>query len=110
MTVSEAHVVVANQGEFVSAKFPNGDTQTLSWDALIRFEIRTNESGPWGWDVWFVLVGAEDEVSFPLGATGQDEVLAKLQEVTGKNHEQLIDGMNCTTNRTFVTWERHAAG
>ena len=108
MTASEAQVVVADQGDFVSAKFPNGDTQTLSWDALIRFEIQTNESGPWGWDVWFVLVGSEDEVSFPLGATGQDEVLAKVQAVTGKDREQLIDGMNCTTDRTFVTWEKHA--
>jgi len=56
--------------------------------------------------VWFVLIGAVDEVSFPLGATGQDEVLEKLCAVTGKSREQLIDGMNCTTNRKFVTWEK----
>lgn len=110
MTASEAQVVVADHGDFVSAKFPNGDTQTLSWDALIRFEIQTNESGPWGWDVWFVLVGVEDEVSFPVGATGQDEVMARVQAVTGKDREQLIDGMNSTASRTFVTWEKPAQG
>ena len=109
MVDSEAHVVVTDHGEFVSAQFPNGMTQTLSWSELIRFEIHTNDSGPWRWDVWFVLVGSQDEVSFPLGATGEDDVLARLESVTGKPRSQLIDGMNSTENRTFVTWEKTAA-
>lgn len=78
----------------------------MSWSELVRFEVRTNDSGPWGWDVWFVLVGDRDEVSFPLGATGEDDVLAKVESETGQSRSDLIDGLNCTDNRTFVTWER----
>ncbi len=106
MTESEAQVVVQDHGDFVSALFPDGATHTLSWSDLVRFEIQTNDSGPWGWDVWFVLVGARDKVSFPLGATGEDDVLARVENVTGKLRNDLIDGMNCTENRTFVTWEK----
>jgi len=107
LTESEAQVLVADHGDFVSSVYPNGTIQTLSWKDLIRIEIQTNDTGPWDWDVWFVLVGTKDEVSFPLGATGQEEVLAKLETVTGAEREQLIAGMNCTTDRTFVTWERY---
>ena len=110
LTESEAQVLVKDHGDFVSTRFPNGESETLSWSELVRFEIRTDDSGPWGWDVWFVLVGDMDEVSFPLGATGQDEIFAKLELVTGKDRDQLIDGMNSTTNQTFVTWEKQSAG
>lgn len=108
LTNSESQVVVEDHGEFASAIFPNGKTQTLSWGDLIRFEIRTNDSGPWGWDVWFVLVGTRDELSFPLGASGEDDVLTKVEKVTGNSRNDLIDGMNCTENRTFVTWQKAA--
>ena len=106
MADTEAQVLVQDHGDFVSALFPDGVSQTLSWRDLVRFEIHTNDSGPWGWDVWFALVGNKESVSFPLGATGQEAALEKLQAVTGKDRGQLIDGMNCTENRTFVTWER----
>ena len=109
MADSEAQVLVRDHGDFVSAKFPDGESQTLSWSELTRFEIQTNDSGPWGWDVWFVLVGARDSVSFPLGATGEDDILARVEVVTGKSRRDLIDGMDCTENRTFITWEKAAS-
>jgi hypothetical protein len=108
MADSEAQVLVQDHGDFVSAMFPNGETQTLSWSDLTRFEIQTNDSGPEGWDVWFVLIGARDRVSFPHGATGEDGILARIEKVTGKSRRDLIDGMNCTENCTFITWEKAA--
>ncbi len=108
MTESETQVLVQDHGDFVSARFPDGTSHTLSWADLVRFEIHTNDSGPWGWDVWFALVGSKETVSFPMGATGEEEALEKLQSVTGKDRSQLIDGMNCTDNQTFVTWERRS--
>lgn len=110
MTESESQVLVKDHGDFVSTQFPDGATQTLSWSDLVRFEIQTNDSGPCGWDVWFVLIGARDRISFPLGATGEDDVLAKAEGVTGKSRRDLIDGMNCTENRTFITWEKQTRG
>ena len=106
---SESRSLVKDHGNFVSSTYPSGDSQTLSWKDLIRVEVRTNDSGPWGWDVWWVLSGSEDEVSFPLGATGQDDILDKLQAVTGAERDQLIQGMNCTSNRTFVCWHKGGA-
>lgn len=110
MPESEATVFVQDHGDFVSATFPNGETQTLSWTDLVRFEIQTNDTGPWGWDVWFVLVGSRDRVTFPLGASGEDDILAKLESETGKSRSDLIGGMNCGENRVFVTWEKLASG
>jgi len=106
---SESTVLVKDHGAFVSSIFPNGETQTLSWKDLLKVEVHTNRSGPWGWDVWWVLSGAADEVEFPLGATGQDKILEKLQLVTDVERSQLVQGMNCTSNRTFLCWERGGA-
>ncbi len=105
----ESTVLVEDHGEFVSSVFPSGETQTLSWKDLVRVEVRTNDSGPWGWDYCWVLLGAKDEVAFPLGATGQDKILAKLQSLTDSDQEQFYQGANCTSNQTFVCWERGGA-
>ena len=109
MTESESQVVVEDHGEFVSAKFPDGTSQTLSWSDICRFQVETNDSGPGGWDVWFRLIGARDELAFPLGATGEDSAFERLESVTGKPRSELIDGMNCTENKVFVTWRRDSA-
>lgn len=106
---SESEVLVQDHGTFVSSVFPNGETQTLLWSDLDRVEVRTNDSGPWGWDVWWVLSGSRDEVAFPLGATGQDEVLDKVQVVTNVDKNRLSQGMNCTQNATFLCWQRGGA-
>ena len=102
--MTESEVVVEDHGDFVSARFPDGTSQTLSWHDLCRFQVETNDSGPWGWDVWFRLIGTEDELAFPLGATGEDGVFERLEGVTGRPKNELIDGMNCTDNKVFVTW------
>ena len=101
----ERDVTVTDHGEFVTSQFPNGSTQSLSWRDLERVEIRTNDSGPWGADVWWVLIGKRDECSFPQGATGEPELFSKLQNLPTFDNAQFIEAMKSTGNATFICWQ-----
>jgi hypothetical protein len=63
--------------------------------------VVTNDSGPWGQDVWFVIEGArEGGCRFPLGATGEQAALERLLKLPGFE----LRGMNCTENFIFECW------
>jgi hypothetical protein len=64
--------------------------------------VETNESGPWGADLWWLLNDrrGETKVAFPQMATGEDAVLDRLHRLP----EFEIRGMNSTQNGRFVCW------
>ena len=64
--------------------------------------MQTNDTGPVGIDVWFILISNSCGVLFPLGATGDKEALNCLENLPGFE----MKGMNCTSNETFTCWER----
>jgi len=102
---TEEEVVVCFDEQHISAKFPDGSQQASYWANLTKVEVHTNDTGPWGADVWFVLHSPEGECSFPLGASGCTEAINRLQK---SPHFQL-KGMNSTSNDSFVCWERSNA-
>lgn len=91
----------------VSAAFPNGDCQSVSWESISCVAIETNDSGPWGADVWWLLEGSQGVVSYPQGASGDEALLQELpSRLPGFRHEPVIQAMGCTYNARFVCWER----
>ena len=105
----ESQIVVTDQGGFVTSQFPSGRRQSVSWRELRRVEIRTNDSGPWGADVWWALIGERDECLYPQGATGEVELMRKLQGLPDFDNEQFISAMRSTDNATFVCWRKRNA-
>ncbi len=65
--------------------------------------VETNDSGPWGMDVWWVLLDKTEKlgVAYPLGAEGEDDVLARLQSLPGFE----VKGMDSTKNARFLCWQ-----
>lgn len=101
----QVHVTWNDAG--VSALFPTGEHQTIAWAAVRTVAIETNDSGPWGADVWWLLEGAETRVAYPQGATGDEEMLKELpRRFPGFNDESVIRAMGCTSNARFVCWQR----
>ena len=91
----------------VSVKFPSGEIQTIAWGAVSRVAIETNDSGPWGADVWWLLEGCKSRVAYPQAATGDEEMLEELpRRFPGFSQEAVIRAMGCTDNARFVCWER----
>ena len=67
-----------------------------------RTFLETNDSGPWGADVWWLLNdnNGQTKVAFPQGSSGEQAVLARLERLSGFE----IKGMNSMVNARFKCW------
>ncbi|MCA9075570.1 MAG: hypothetical protein KDA93_11095 [Planctomycetaceae bacterium] len=103
----EASFVVTCDEESVVCQRPNGDKKQVRWDDLRAVLIETNDTGPWGTDVYWLLVGrdAQSGCVVPQGATGEEALLTQLQQLPGFDNEALIEAMGSTENQKFLCWE-----
>jgi hypothetical protein len=102
VTVDERHVV---------CRRPSGEEEIVTWHDLDAVIVETNDTGPWGVDVWWLLVSRDGLTgcAIPQGATGEEALLEALQSLPGFDNENLIAAMSCTDNRKFLCWRRSAA-
>ena len=70
--------------------------------------IETNDTGPWGADVWWLLFGPDDRLAlaYPQGATGEDSMLDYLSSLPGFDHMKMTEAMQSTSNAVFPVWRR----
>jgi hypothetical protein len=85
---------------------PGGLVERLSWTELRAVLLETNASGPWGVDVYWVLVGERGGCVVPLDAAGGEGLLEHLQKLPGFDNESVIQAMACCEVNRFVCWER----
>jgi len=105
----ERAVVVTDADGMITAVYPNGERQSVAWDDLTSIEVHTNDSGPWGADVWLVLRSASGTCSYPQGATGDEDMIPKYQALRGFDNDALIRAMSSTSNQPFICWSRERA-
>jgi hypothetical protein len=103
----ERQVCVDFNDQGISATYPDGRTETIDWAAVERIAIETNDSGPWGADVWWLVEGERTRCAYPQGATGDPEALAEYpKRFPGFSDAKVIEAMGCTSIARFVCWER----
>jgi hypothetical protein len=87
-----------------------GGIQSIALDELCGVAIATNDTGPWGADVWWLLYNREDQLAcgFPQGATGEKAVIDMLMALPGFDHAEMIKAMGSTANAVFPVWHRTA--
>jgi hypothetical protein len=106
--MSEAAYIVSVEGDGISVTDPNGEEETLALEDLSGVMIETNDSGPSGADVWWLLFGADDRiaVAFPQGATGEQAAIDWLIALPGFDHDAMTMAMGSTANAVFPVWRR----
>ena len=99
---------VVADGEGIRATDQTGATMSVSDAELSSVVIETNDSGPWGADVWWFLFGPDGKLAcaFPQGASGEKEAIDRLIALPGFDHEELIRAMGSTDNAVFPVWKR----
>ncbi len=99
-------VVRVTDGAIINER-PEGTIERVALDALAAVLIETTNTGPWGADVWWLLIGADLQSGcvFPMGATGEHEVLKALQQLPGFDNEAFIEAMACTEDGRFLCWQ-----
>ena len=102
----EEHWTVTTLEDRIEAVDPEGEVRSVAFDDLRGVMIETNDTGPVGTDVWWLLFGADDRLacSFPQGADGEEEAVAHLTGLPGFDHEAMTMAMGSTTNAVFQVW------
>lgn len=93
-------------GHTIELLAPKQPAQRLELGRLSGVIVETNDSGPWGADVWWLLFGPQDTVAiaFPQGATGEQAVIDRLMALPGFDHGEMIKAMRSTGNAVFPVW------
>lgn len=107
--MSEADYRVELTADDVGCVDPGGRRNAVSWRELESVRLVTTGSGPFAPDVFWVLEGGGAKCVVPLGATGEPELLDRLQRLPGFDHEALIAAMGSTDDASFTCWGRGAA-
>ena len=85
-----------------------GETVFVHREDLASVVIATNDTGPWGADIWWLLSDADGQLvcGYPQGATGEKDVLDALLALPGFDKNEMVKAMGCTSNATFIVWQR----
>jgi hypothetical protein len=90
----------------VSCTRPNGEFEKVDWNDLVSVEIITTDKGPFLPDVFWVLHGSSTGCMIPQGATGETELLNRLQKLPGFQNYVLIKAMMSMENARFLCWQK----
>ena len=104
----ESRFVVRVSDSEVVCERPDGKVERVGWADLQKVEVVTTGDGPFAPDVFWVLHGTDGGCAVPQGATGDSELLARLQALSGFDNNAVIEAMSSTSDRRFLCWERPA--
>ena len=100
-------IVRLSESEIVCER-PDGKVERVGWADLQKVEVVTTSDGPFAPDVFWVLHGTEGGCAVPQGATGDSQLLERLQALPGFDNGPVIEAMTCTSDRRFLCWQRAA--
>ncbi|QNA83411.1 hypothetical protein G4G27_04890 [Sphingomonas sp. So64.6b] len=104
----ESKWVVTFDGEHIGVSDAAAQTKRAAKHDLSGVAIETNDSGPWGADLWWLFFRSDGQMlfAFPQGATGEKAVIDYLLTLPSFDHGKMIEAMASTENAIFVVWQR----
>lgn len=102
----EAQYEVRVDDVAIAVIMPDEAFSVIRWDQLEQVRIETNDTGPFGTDMWWVLTGDDRHVSIPSGAEGESIFMDAIQKLEGFDNEAVIQASMSTDNAEFVCWTR----
>ena len=79
------------------------------WDELLKLEVLTNSSGPWGNDCRFNFEFKDDTIVLPFDVDGIDGIFDVLKSIEDYDEQVFIEAMSSTKGAKFVCLDRTAA-
>ena len=86
-------------------KHSEKEKESFLWKELIGVAIRIINNQPRTPDVFWILGVEKRLLTYPDKATGEIEMLKRLQKLPGFNNNAIISAMSCIENETFICWE-----
>lgn len=87
-----------------------GAERRLDVADLRRVVVPTDDSGPWGHDVVFLLYAEEPDPAslFPLQAAGSDDFVGWMSRLRGYRDRELASAMSSTKVARFLVFQVEA--
>jgi hypothetical protein len=104
----ESRFVVRLSDSEVVCERPDGKVERVGWADLQKVEVVTTGDGPFAPDVFWVLHGTDGGCAIPQGATGDSQLLERLQALPGFDNKAAIEAMSSASDRRFLCWQRTA--
>jgi hypothetical protein len=84
----------------------------LDWESVTEIKLITTDAGPYGEDVFFVLIGSDGKGCLvPHAAAVRTKLLEALQtRFPNLDDAAVIAAMGSTSNNSFLLWKRAVAG
>ena len=103
--VPESNFVIHMSNDCVSCHRLDGIIETVRWDDLERVLVHTTSDGPLLPDRFWLLIGpGTTGCCIPWGATGERELLARLQQLPGFDNQAVIGAG--TQEAVLTCWQR----
>ena len=102
----EASYIVHFSDTEIRCDCPDGSVERVAWDDLQAVIVHTTAAGPALPDVFWILAGTSTGCVIPHGATGDAELLKRLQQLPGFDNEAFIRSMSSTDDQKFLCWQR----
>lgn len=106
----ECMIVVTTADDAIEVKRQDGAIERIAFADLGEVRIDTSGVGPWAADVHWVLLDKSGAVvcTFPSGATGEPQAMARLQSLPGFNNVVFTVAMGSTGVAQFSCWKAGA--
>lgn len=106
---SQSKVVIDEKG--VLYQRPTGEVESVAWAELKAVLIETTDAGPFGPDVFWILIGVDESGQLqgcliPQGTEGDGVLLERLRTLPGFDNEAFLAAMGSASSQRFVLWER----
>ncbi|MBT6069009.1 hypothetical protein HOG48_04600 [Candidatus Peregrinibacteria bacterium] len=79
---------------------------TIYWKDVERISIETNDSGPYGTDVYWRVADSENAMMLPGDWPDAGKILDIAGDWPDFDHDAVIAAMTCTKVKSFVCWEK----
>lgn len=103
----ECRFIVRLSESEIACERPDGTVERVGWGELQKVEVYTTSGGPFTTDFYWMLQGADGGGCLvPQGATGEQDLIVRLQALPGFDNEALIEAMSSTDDKKFLCWQR----
>ncbi|MBN3827454.1 hypothetical protein G3O00_28065 [Burkholderia sp. Ac-20384] len=108
--VPPSHWTVTATDTRIDVTDHNGATHGIALSDLGAVVIETNDQGPYGSSVWWILFDTNKQFAcgFPQGADGAKAAVDRLLDLPGIDHRTVIDAQTSVRNAMFPIWQRAA--
>ena len=104
----EARWTVACSDETIRVTDATGDSRSVAIAQIAAVIVETNDSGPWGADLWWLAFDSDGAVAlgWPQGATDETAAIDRLMALPGFDMVEMTLAMASTDNAAFTLWRR----